>query len=85
MSTQPIMCRSCNIEARAEVECTSIKNIVCPQCGASENYETFQKIVGAVMVEKVQNMLRDSFKGNKSITYRPGHISKPSSKFRLDL
>ena len=57
--------------------------LICSQCGETEDYETFLSMVSAAMGAKAQDVFRKAFSRSKSVTYRPARIASPKSKFRL--
>ena len=83
MSEQSALCQKCNVAANVVIESGEPKELVCPQCGETEAYDSFLKVVSSAMVSQVQKTFEDVFRGNKHITYRPGRIDRPRSKFRL--
>ena len=83
MSKQSALCWKCDVAASVVVENGEPKELVCPHCGETEAYDSFLKVIPATMVSQVQEAFKDAFRGSKNITYRPGHINRPKSKFRL--
>lgn len=83
MSYQSALCWNCNTAANVVLENGEAKELVCPQCGETEDYNAFLKVVSSTMAARVQDMFRDAFKGSKYVTYKPGRIDRPRGKFRL--
>ena len=89
MSDQPIKCSRCNVAAQVSVEDGNPKNVVCPQCGVSESYETVRESLRRQMAahahEKISKPLKDLARSNKNFSYTPGNVRAPNSNFRVDL
>ena len=77
------MCRTCNVAANIKLVNGKPAELICSQCGETEDYEIFLSGVSATMASKAQDMFRKAFAGSKSVTYRATRIPLPKSKFRL--
>ena len=89
MEKMPVKCDHCNVAAHVITEGTTPKRVICPQCGASEDYGTVVKSIGqqatAYAADKISKSLIKAARGSKTLRYTPGTVRHSRSKFRADL
>ena len=86
---RPVKCNSCDASADVTLDGGIPKSVICPECGASENYADFQQSIAFQATEyvsgRLNRALRDMARGNKNIIYKPGHVRSHKPKFRVDM
>ena len=83
MANKPIKCSRWNVAAQMILERNTPKKVVCPRCGASEDYARFEQSIGdqaaAYAADEIGKALKGLARGNKQ-----GNIRSQRSKFRMD-
>ena len=82
-SGQSAICRDCDVEAQHKLENGKPRELVCPQCGATDSYESFVRMISRTSIAQIQDKNNRMFRGMKNVSYRPGRVEIPKSKFRL--
>ena len=94
MSDKPVKCRDCKFDAKVVMEDDKPKRVVCPVCGASEDFDVFTQSLTeqaeAFTAEEMQKALSGMSTLNEggmfgvSVGYTPAKIKKATGKFIID-
>ncbi len=86
---QTILCGSCRVAVEGPADPNAQDVFSCPDCGQSDTYKNVMASVKAFATElaarSLQESLRKSFRGSKSIQLTTKPIPKTTHRFVVDL
>ena len=94
MADKPIKCRDCQIDAQVVVENDQPQRVVCPRCGASEEFDITVRSLTEQAEAFAAKELQKAFSGmaaldeggmiGMSVSHSPAKINEATGKFVLD-
>lgn len=90
--TKPIMCGKCDSPVNVRMENDIKREVFCPKCGNSSDYDSAMKIIQQSFTEQAaaqfQKSIRNSFGNSKGFKLKQGVTINPSKQdfyIRLDI
>ena len=94
MPDKPVKCRDCKVDAKILMEDDRPKRVVCPGCGAWEDFDVFERALAqqaeAFAAEEMQKALSGMATLDEggmfgvSVGYTPAKIDQATGKFVVD-